>query len=146
MALNAQEINVQMKVISKITGQLLHQVVRCEKESGKTQREDICAQFEGLQLAKLHLQSGQTFKAHKHNYSPRVIPAAQESWVVISGKVTAFYYDLDGKQIMETELCPGDVSITFAGGHNYRADVDSYVYEFKTGPYYGHEVDKTIIH
>lgn len=132
-----------MKIYSKITGQLLHQVIPCQA-MGES-REDLSPPTEGLQVARLELIEGQTFKPHQHNYSPRVIPAAQESWVVISGKVTAFYYDLDGQQLDSAELYPGSLSITYAGGHNYRADADSYVYEFKTGPYFGQSVDKTMI-
>jgi hypothetical protein len=33
--------------------------------------------------------------------------------------------------------------MTFQGGHNYLAlEEDTVVYEYKTGPYYGHAMDK----
>ena len=67
---------------------------------------------------------------------------AQESWVVISGKVKVTYYDLDLSIVDEDILSPGDVSITLEGGHNYLFLEDSVVYEYKTGPYTGIENDK----
>ena len=47
---------------------------------------------------------------------------------------------------MEEQLTPGDLSMTFEGGHNYMAtESNTFVYEFKTGPYKGIENDKTFI-
>ena len=55
-------------------------------------------------------------------------------------------YDLDDKIIHEQILNPGDITMTFRGGHNYIAlEEDTIVYEYKTGPYKGQENDKVII-
>ena len=55
-------------------------------------------------------------------------------------------YDLDDTIIHEPILNPGDISMTFRGGHNYVAlEEDTIVYEYKTGPYKGQENDKTFI-
>ena len=70
----------------------------------------------------------------------------KESWVVISGSVKATLYDLDDSIIAEEQLKAGDLSMTFQGGHNYLAtESNTFVYEFKTGPYKGVENDKTFI-
>jgi hypothetical protein len=71
---------------------------------------------------------------------------AQESWVVIKGRVKCILYDLDDSVIAEPILSPGDCSITLKGGHNYESlEEDTLVYEYKTGPYYGQQFDKTFI-
>jgi hypothetical protein len=71
---------------------------------------------------------------------------AQESWVVIQGKVKCFFYDLDDSMIEEIILNTGDASFTLEGGHNYLTlEDDTLVYEYKTGPYEGQINDKTFI-
>jgi hypothetical protein len=57
-----------------------------------------------------------------------------------------FFYDLDDTIITREILLPGDISMTFKGGHNYRILEDNtLVYEYKTGPYLGIEYDKKFI-
>ena len=133
------------KIYSKIEPEtLLHITNTFEKISGRT---DIAPEEEFLQLASLKLKKNTTFKPHKHIYKQgekEVI--AQESWVIIKGKVKVIMYDLDDKIIHEQILNPGDITMPFRGGHNYIAlEEDTIVYEYKTGPYKGQENDKVII-
>ncbi len=127
--------------------QLLHIIVR--KEDFKKGRTNVIDPNNFLQLALLNLDNGTTFKAHKHRYNERekeqVI--AQESWVVIEGKVKVHFYDLDDKLIKTEILREGDCSITLSNaGHNYTIIKDnSKILEFKTGPYISQEVDKEFI-
>ena len=89
-----------------------------------------------------------TFPPHKHITKDRHHPAqiAQESWVVIKGKVKCMLYDIDDTLIAEPILEPGDASFTLHGGHTYKIlEEDTIVYEYKTGPYEGQELDKTFI-
>ena len=66
--------------------------------------------------------------------------------MVIEGKVKVYYYDTDGVFITSTVINRGDLSISFEGGHNYKALTNkTYVYEFKTGPYEGVKLDKVFI-
>ena len=123
---------------------MLHQVVKPKKLSSG--RINISPEHESLQVAHIGLNFNQTFKAHKHVLHERDMPMAQESWVVISGKVKVFHYDLDDKIINESILLPGDCTITYSGGHNYLAlEENTLVYEIKTGPYHGVENDKKFI-
>jgi len=111
-------------------------------------RENLCPDEQFLQCATLKLQAGDTFKAHKHNWNkPSVKPIiAQESWVVISGSVRVFFYDLNDVLLETNWLYPGDISFTFEGGHNYEIlEHGTLVYEFKTGPYISQEQDKSFI-
>ena len=123
---------------------MLHQIVKPKNSSHG--RINVSPDHESLQVAHIRLKFNQTFKAHKHVLHNRNMPMAQESWVVISGKVKVFHYDLDDMIINESILLPGDCTITYRGGHNYLALEDnSLVYEIKTGPYHGVENDKTFI-
>ena len=71
---------------------------------------------------------------------------AQESWVVVKGRVRCHFYDLDDSLIKEVDLEAGDCSITLAGGHTYTGlENDTLVREFKTGPYRGQKLDKQFI-
>ena len=109
-------------------------------------RENITPAEEFLQVASIKMDNGHTFKAHKHIKQIRTTNIAQESWVVIRGRVKVFLYDLDDNIIETPILNQGDCSITFRGGHNYESlDDGTIVYEFKTGPYQGIEKDKVFL-
>ena len=132
------------KIYSKIQPEtLLHIVYRLDEINGRT---NISPDEEFLQLASLKMQSGQTFKAHKHIIMEKVTNIAQESWLVFKGSVKCIFYDLDDTIIAEPILLPGDISMTFRGGHNYLIlEDDTIVYEYKTGPYLGQEMDKEFL-
>ena len=71
---------------------------------------------------------------------------AQESWVIIQGSVKCTFYDLDDSILVESVLSVGDASFTLEGGHNYLIlEENTLIYEYKTGPYEGHLLDKTFI-
>tara|TARA_Y100001938_G_scaffold142545_1_gene214001 strand:- start:9689 stop:10105 length:417 start_codon:yes stop_codon:yes gene_type:complete len=124
---------------------LLHIVCRPSEDDGP--RADVVPESEYLQLAILNYEKGKTFAAHKHVYKNVPKQAiAQESWVVMSGKVRAYLYDLNDEIIAIEDLEPGDVSITLYGGHNYEIlEENTRVLEYKTGPYYGQTEDKVFL-
>jgi len=130
---------------------LLHIICRKEElglsKKAEGGRVDVAPEDQFLQVAAIQMNAGKTFKPHRHIWKEgekQII--VQESWVVISGSVRATLYDLDNSILTEEQLTPGDLSITFEGGHNYMAtQSDTFVYEFKIGPYKGIENDKTFI-
>ena len=132
------------KIYSKVTGKLMHLVHRFDEIVDRT---NVAPEEEFLQLATLRMEKGKTFRPHKHIYKQgedQVI--AQESWVVIKGKVKVIMYDLDDTIIETPILEAGDCSMTFYGGHTYEIlEDDTVVYEYKTGPYTGVENDKVFI-
>ena len=124
---------------------LLHQLYKPELNSNNS-RINISPESESLQVAHIKLNKKQTFKAHKHIKFDRNMPRAQESWVVIKGRVKIYYYVLNNDLLTTREMIEGDCTITYMGGHNYEAlEEDTTVYEFKTGPYLGLEKDKTFL-
>ena len=124
---------------------LLHVVVR--KEDLKPGRKDIIPEEHFIQCSHLNMEKGKTFRPHKHIFKNRTRDViAQESWIVIQGKVKCIFYDLDDTILVEPILNPGDASFTLEGGHNYEILEDNtLVYEYKTGPYLGIEADKAFI-
>ena len=135
-----------IKIYSKvIPDRLLHIIVR--KNDLKPGRVDVVPEDNFIQCAVLNMEKNKTFRPHKHIWKERnrnVI--AQESWIVIQGKVKCHFYDLDDIIISEPILEPGDASFTLEGAHTYTIlEDDTLVYEYKTGPYEGQELDKTFI-
>jgi len=134
------------KIYSKVQeNKLLHIINRLSDIEG---RKDIVSEENFIQCATLKMEKGKTFPPHKHIIKDRHYPEqiAQESWVVIKGKVKCKFYDLDDTIIAEPILKAGDASFTLYGGHTYEIlEDDTIVYEYKTGPYEGQELDKTFI-
>lgn len=134
------------KIYSKIEpNKLLHIINRRAEIDGRTEMIDV---NEFLQCATLRMEKGKTFKPHKHitkerHYKNQI---AQESWVVIKGRVKCIFYDIDDTIIATPILGEGDASFTLYGGHTYEIlEDDTIVYEYKTGPYEGQKLDKTFI-
>jgi hypothetical protein len=134
------------KIYSKVEPEKLLHIV-CRPSELIATRSDIVDEEQYLQLAILNFEKGKTFRPHKHIYKPVPKSAiAQESWVVMSGKVEATFYDIDDTIVEKRILETGDLSITLFGGHNYLILEDNtLVLEYKTGPYYGQASDKEFI-
>ena len=134
------------KIYSKVEpNKLLHVINRlCEIEG----RRDVIPEENFIQCATLRMPKNKTFKPHKHITKERTYKEqiAQESWVVIKGRVKCKFFDIDDSLIAEPILGPGDASFTLYGGHTYEIlEEDTVVYEYKTGPYEGQELDKTFL-
>ena len=138
------------KIYSKIEpNKLLHIIHKADEfytiEEGH--RRDVVGADEFIQLSALNMDKGHTFKPHKHILKPGEEECiAQESWVVIRGSVECIFYDLDDTIIATPILEAGDASFTLYGGHTYEIlEENTIVYEYKTGPYEGIELDKVFI-
>jgi len=135
-----------IKINSKVKDAVLHLVYRPDEDV--EMRTELVDPDQFIQCSYLKMDEGTTFRPHKHiwkspNYK-RVI--AQESWVVIRGSVEVLFYDVDG-ELLETHILEaGDSSFTLEGGHTYKILEDNtLVYEYKTGPYEGQELDKVFL-
>jgi len=133
------------KIYSKKDKEVLLFVIS-RKSDICNQRMDLCPDNEYLQVSNKMLQKGKSFPPHKHNKLIRTTDITQEAWVFLSGKVLATFWDLDDKIIYKTELSSGDAAVVFRGGHSFEVLEDNTIlYEFKTGPYFGQDADKTYI-
>tara|TARA_R110000822_G_scaffold45810_4_gene122315 strand:+ start:140 stop:562 length:423 start_codon:yes stop_codon:yes gene_type:complete len=116
------------------------------RENISSSRVDLSPEDEYLQCAAKSLAKGTRFKPHKHNELVRTTDRTQEAWVFLSGRVRAKFYDLDDSLIIDTELVAGDCAVVFRAGHGFEVlEDDTIIYEFKTGPYFGQEADKSFI-
>ena len=134
------------KIYSKIKpSKLLHLIQRLDEINQP--RVNIIPEEHFLQCSTLKMEKGKTFQPHKHIFKNRTRDViAQESWIVIKGKVKCTFYDIDDQIITSTILSPGDASFTLEGGHTYEIlENNTLVYEYKTGPYEGQKLDKTFL-
>lgn len=141
----------EIKIYSKSSGyedRLLHMIYRniLDLPAG---RKDIIDHTEFLQLSTIHREQGSIFEPHYHiSHKSRESAIAQESWIVLGGSVEVTFFDLPpfAEQIGKYILNPFDISITLYGGHSYRIlEGGTKVLEYKTGPYFGQELDKVFI-
>lgn len=135
-----------MKIYSKVEpDKLLHIVNRLSEIEN---RSELVPENNFIQCASLKMPKGKTFPPHKHivkdrHYTEQI---AQESWIVIKGRVKCILYDIDDTVIATPILEPGDASFTLYGGHTYEIlEDDTIVYEYKTGPYEGQKLDKEFL-
>ena len=135
------------KIYSKVDPELItHMVIRSHQiDAG---RADLVDSKQSLQCSALNMTEGQTFKPHKHIFRPLLMEnyITQEAWVIVRGMVMVKMYDIDDSELEWFILHEGDCVITLRGGHNYIClQHNTLVYEFKTGPYLGQELDKEFI-
>jgi len=137
-----------IQIHSKLNpSKVLHIIHKRYEFEGEVSRNDIVDGDQYIQLSTLSMNKGKTFRPHRHIWKqgPETC-IAQESWVIISGKVRVYLYDTDDSLLYKADLSHGDASITLEGGHTYEILEDNtYVYEYKTGPYQGQELDKVFI-
>jgi len=137
-------------IVSKIDGRVLHRVHIMPKkvDADADSRKELVEPDNFIQCSFLTMHAGKTFRPHRHIVKDRrhKEQIAQESWVVIRGRVKCFFYDLDDTLLTTEILGPGDASFTLYGGHTYEI-LENYtlVYEYKTGPYEGQQSDKVFI-
>jgi hypothetical protein len=142
---------IRQQILDPATGDLLHEIIRPVSAGSRVSalhREDFSNPVEFLQGALIEIPAGHSFAPHVHLERERSFSnlRAQETWIVMSGQVEVTYYTDGGIFIAKEVINAGEVSITFRGGHGYRTlSSDARVYEFKSGPYEGQEIDKAFI-
>lgn len=141
----------RQRILDPDSGELLHEIIRPVSRDtpiDELSRMDFSEPPEFLQGAIIEIPANHSFRPHVHLERGRAFDnlRAQESWVVLNGRVEVDYYTDSGAFIGTESLSAGDISISFRGGHGYRTlESDALVYEFKSGPYEGQEVDKKFL-
>jgi hypothetical protein len=133
------------KHYSAIDGQLNHIILTLsDLVELSSNRVNVCPDESFLQLGLI--KSGpRSYAPHFHldHQTPRQIIRAQESGVVMRCSVGVTLYDKDDSVQAIKTLNQGDVTLTLYGGHGYKIlEEETLVYEFKSGPYEGIEIDK----
>tara|TARA_Y100000590_G_scaffold467985_1_gene648880 strand:- start:2153 stop:2578 length:426 start_codon:yes stop_codon:yes gene_type:complete len=130
------------KIFSKIKkNKLLHIFYKYKKNIN---RVNLSPNKEFLQASIIRFKNKKKINSHNHLKhdlfkNKRQI---QESWILIKGEAKITYYDTNKKKIKKFAMKPGDISITFYGGHELEIiKKNSILYEYKTGPYKGNSKD-----
>tara|TARA_R110002074_G_scaffold364046_1_gene537433 strand:- start:1019 stop:1432 length:414 start_codon:yes stop_codon:yes gene_type:complete len=133
------------KIHSKLDSNLLLAIVNRKNDCDR-KRIDLCPQEELLQVSVKNLNPTVEFVPHKHKDLERRTYTTQEAWVIISGKIKAEIWDTNDLLVYETELRSGDCLVALRGGHCFKVlEENTILYEFKNGPYYGVDKDKSDI-
>ena len=116
-----------IKINSKVKDAVLHLVYRPDNDV--EMRTELVDPDQFIQCSYLKMNEGQTFKPHKHIWK------------------TPNYKRVIAQELLETHILnAGDSSFTLEGGHTYEILEDhTLVYEYKTGPYEGQELDKVFL-
>lgn len=131
-----------MDIYSKIKkNKLLHIFFKFNKNIS---RADLSPKKEFLQASVIRFKKKKIIKSHyhlNHKVFKKKRPI-QESWIVIKGKAKITFFDTNKKKLKTFLMEPGDISISFGGGHKLEIlKTNSIIYEFKTGPYKGSSKD-----
>ena len=133
-----------INIYSKINNELM--LVINKKSDITENRTDLCPNDQFLQISTKKLNKPTAFKAHKHLTLTRYTDITQEAWIVLEGKIKAFFYDIDDTLLYETDLIAGDCAVVFKAGHSFEVIYDNTIlYEVKNGPYFGQQMDKVFI-
>jgi len=131
-----------VKIYSKINNKkLLHIFFRFKKN---LERINLTPEKEFLQASVIRFKNKKIIKSHAHLYHPALKKKRpiQESWILFRGKAKISYFDTNKKLLKSFTMKPGDISISFAGGHRLEIlTSNTIIYEYKTGPYKGTKKD-----
>ena len=92
-------------------------------------------QIESLQASRMSYPKGKSFKVHYHILNPRTIKRTQESFIVISGKISVAVYGNSGELLDTLVASAGEAIIVYRGGHGVKILEDSVCYEIKAGQF-----------
>lgn len=98
-----------------------------------------------LQFGTWNYEEGKELEPHFHNTFDRNATITQEAVLVLEGKVKCDLYEENGTFISSHILQTNNVMIQFSKVHKYTMLEKSIVLEFKNGPYFGPEIDRTRI-
>jgi len=135
------------KIYSKINPELVLSIMHLHEASSEaittTKRTEITDPSCFLQAGFFEIPANTDFKAHNHNPQERKTDKTHEALLIFKGSAEISVYDTDNSFVEKVKLKEGDCSVIINGGHSIKTLEQSQVFEFKNGPYYGPEKDKT---
>ncbi len=131
------------KIYSKVEpGRLLH--VICDTNEPLENRADLSEPQQWLQVSVMNLPPAKKVGPHIHNARAEAAPTipgiTQECWIVLRGEIKAGLFDLDRSPLGQHALLPGQILVTFNGGHSLECgSAGARLIECKNGPYLGRD-------
>ncbi|MEX0895732.1 MAG: WbuC family cupin fold metalloprotein [Patescibacteria group bacterium] len=92
-----------------------------------------------LQVGYHNKSAGVALTPHIHISNTKVVDKVQEVLYIISGKVKATFYTIDGEVIDSVILNSGDTLVQISMGHGFEMLEKTKIFEVKQGPYPGTE-------
>jgi|TARA_Y100000816_G_scaffold192734_1_gene140598 cupin fold WbuC family metalloprotein len=131
-------VNIYSKIKKK---KLLHVFFKFNKNIN---RVNLSPEKEYLQASVVKFKDKKIVRSHHHLNHPKILRKRpiQESWILIKGKAKLTFFDINKKILKNFVMSPGDISISFGGGHKLEIlNKNTIIYEYKTGPYKGSKKD-----
>lgn len=91
----------------------------------------------GQQMGMIVYGAGQEIRPHLHLPVVREVRGTSEVIVVRKGSCLIDLYDRNKKWLSTHALETGDIVLLLAGGHGFRMQEDTVLFEVKQGPYMG---------
>jgi hypothetical protein len=108
------------KIYSVIDNSLLFIHLDLHEQLNYTDRTDVVPEHYPVQLAICNFSKDVIISPHTHSSKLNdglALHPTQECWIVINGFIEVTLYDIDKSFIKTLDLNPGDIFITFGGGH-----------------------------
>jgi hypothetical protein len=131
------------KIYSKSEpGRLLHVILDTNEPFDN--RLDLCDPGQWLQVSVIKLPAAKKVSPHIHHPRPPNPSGAsgitQECWIVLRGEIQIRLFDLDRSPLHQQALSPGQMLVTFYGGHALECgSAGALMIECKNGPYMGRD-------
>jgi hypothetical protein len=114
-------------------GRPLAYIVRAQWAPDKT--EFVTPDTFSLQMGMIVYGKGQAITPHMHLPVTREVQGTNEVVMVRSGSCDVDIYDDQRRAIGSYPLNRGDVILLLGGGHGFRMNEDTVLFEVKQGPY-----------
>lgn len=125
------------------SGEVVARIVRASSLWASSGLNFWSADSENIQVGTWVHPHGTLLHPHSHNVFPREAMRTQEAVYVVSGALSAQFFEDDGTPLKTVNLSAGDLLVCLSGGHGYSIlEPDTRVLEIKNGPYFGPEKDR----
>jgi hypothetical protein len=126
-------MNSHVEVIASPAGQQLAYIVSAEWLPTST--EFVTPDAFSLQMGMIVYGKGKAITPHMHLPITRQVQGTNEVVMVRSGDCEVDIYDDRRVFVASRRLVKGDVILLLGGGHGFRMNEDTVLFEVKQGPY-----------
>jgi hypothetical protein len=129
----ANGMNAPVEIIRSAAGVELAYIVKADWKPVKT--EFVTPDSFSLQMGMIVYDKGQAIPAHVHLPITRQVQGTNEVVTVRSGDCEIDIYDSERNFVATRGLAQGDTVLLLGGGHGFRMNEDTVLFEVKQGPY-----------
>lgn len=128
-------MNPHIETIASPNGQQLAYIIKAEWQPEKT--EFVTPDSFTLQMGMIVYGKGQAVPSHLHLPITREVHGTSEVVTVRKGDCEVDLYDDQRRFVATRHLGQGDTILLLGGGHGFRMNEDTVLFEVKQGPYAG---------